>query len=133
MVDYVYINLVNDDETLFSLNPYIDRDSVKMSVAPRVSRVITTIDGREHISGWGNRQTLSFKFNPLTRDQAVDLVSRMGQASAFKVDFRGLIPPDSDDGYYDMRLSQMSADYLSRCKFGGQKWYQFDELELVQL
>ena len=132
MVDYVYINLVNDDETLFSLNPYIDRDSVKMSVAPRVSRVITTIDGRDHISGWGNRQTLSFKFNPLTKEQATDFVSRMISA-AFKVDFRGLLPPDSTDGYYDMRLSQMSADYLSRCKFGGQKWYQLDELELVQL
>ena len=133
MVDYVYINLVNDDETLFSLNPYIDRDSVKMSVAPRVSRVITTIDGRDHISGWGNRQTLSFKFNPMIREQAVDIVSRMAQYPAFKVDFRGLLPPDSDDGYYDMRLSEMSAEYLSRCKFGGAKWYQFDELELVQL
>lgn len=132
MVDYVYINLVNEDESLFSLNPYIERDSVKMSVAPRVSRVITTIDGRDHISGWGNRQTLSFKFNPLTKEQATDLVSRMISA-AFKVDFRGLLPPDSTDGYYDMRLSQMSADYLSRCKFGGQKWYQLDELELVQL
>lgn len=132
MVDYVYINLVNEDESLFPLNPYIERDSVKMSVAPRVSRVITTIDGRDHISGWGNRQTLSFKFNPLTKEQATDLVSRMISA-AFKVDFRGLLPPDSTDGYYDMRLSQMSADYLSRCKFGGQKWYQLDELELVQL
>ena len=132
MVDYVYINLVNEDESLFSLNPYIERDSVSMSVAPRVSRVITTIDGRDHISGWGNRQTLSFKFNPLTKEQATDLVSRMISA-AFKVDFRGLLPPDSTDGYYDMRLSQMSADYLSRCKFGGQKWYQLDELELVQL
>lgn len=132
MVDYVYINLVNEDESLFSLNPYIERDSVKMSVAPRVSRVITTIDGRDHISGWGNRQTLSFKFNPLTKEQATDLVSRMISA-AFKVNFRGLLPPDSTDGYYDMRLSQMSADYLSRCKFGGQKWYQLDELELVQL
>ncbi len=132
MVDYVYINLVNEDESLFSLNPYIERDSVKMSVAPRVSRIITTIDGRDHISGWGNRQTLSFKFNPLTKEQATDLVSRMISA-AFKVDFRGLLPPDSTDGYYDMRLSQMSADYLSRCKFGGQRWYQLDELELVQL
>ena len=56
-----------------------------------------------------------------------------GQYPAFKVDFRGLLPPDSDDGYYDMRLSEMSAEYLSRCKFGGAKWYQFDELELVQL
>ena len=133
MVDYVYINLVNEDETLYDLTPYIDRNSVHMSIAPRVSRVITTIDGREHISGWGNRQTLSFKFNPMIREQAVDIVSRMGQYPAFKVDFRGLLPPDSDDGYYDMRLSQMSAEYLSRCKFGGAKWYQFDELELVQL
>ena len=133
MVDYIYINLVNEDESLFDLTPYIDRHSVHMGIAPRVSRVITTIDGRDHISGWGNRQTLSFKFNPLIREQAVDIVSRMGQYPAFKVDFRGLLPPDSDDGYYDMRLSEMSAEYLSRCKFGGAKWYQFDELELVQL
>ena len=133
MVDYVYINLVNEDESLFDLTPYIDRNSVHFGIAPRVSRVITTIDGRDHISGWGNRQTLSFKFNPLIREQAVDIVSRMGQYPAFKVDFRGLLPPDSDDGYYDMRLSEMSAEYLSRCKFGGAKWYQFDELELVQL
>ena len=133
MVDYIYINLVNEDESLFDLTPYIDRHSVHMGIAPRVSRVITTIDGRDHISGWGNRQTLSFKFNPLIREQAVDIVSRMIQYPAFKVDFRGLLPPDSDDGYYDMRLSEMSAEYLSRCKFGGAKWYQFDELELVQL
>lgn len=133
MVDYIYINLVNEDESLFDLTPYIDRHSVHMGIAPRVSRVITTIDGRDHISGWGNRQTLSFKFNPLIREQAVDIVSRMIQYPAFKVDFRGLLPPDSDDGYYDMRLSEMSAEYLSRCKLGGAKWYQFDELELVQL
>ena len=133
MVDYIYINLVNEDESLFDLTPYIDRHSVHMGIAPRVSRVITTIDGRDHISGWGNRQTLSFKFNPLVREQAVDIVSRMIQYPAFKVDFRGLLPPDSDDGYYDMRLSEMSAEYLSRCKLGGAKWYQFDELELVQL
>lgn len=133
MVDYIYINLVNEDETLYDLTPYIDRNSVHLGIAPRVSRVITTIDGRDHISGWGNRQTLSFKFNPLIREQAVDIVSRMIQYPAFKVDFRGLLPPDSDDGYYDMRLSEMSAEYLSRCKLGGAKWYQFDELELVQL
>lgn len=133
MVDYIYINLVNEDESLFDLTPYIDRHSVHLGIAPRVSRVITTIDGRDHISGWGNRQTLSFKFNPLIREQAVDIVSRMIQYPAFKVDFRGLLPPDSDDGYYDMRLSEMSAEYLSRCKLGGAKWYQFDELELVQL
>ena len=133
MVDYIYINLVNEDESLFDLTPYIDRHSVHMGISPRVSRVITTIDGRDHISGWGNRQTLSFKFNPLVREQAVDIVSRMIQYPAFKVDFRGLLPPDSDDGYYDMRLSEMSAEYLSRCKLGGAKWYQFDELELVQL
>ena len=133
MVDYIYIDIVNSDETTFSLAPYIDRDSVSMSVAPRVSRVIKTIDGRDHVSGWGTRQTLSFKFNPMTREQAVDIAARMGQAAAFKVDFRSLLPSDQDDGYFDMRLSDMSADYLSRCKFGGAKWYQFDEIELVQL
>lgn len=133
MVDYIYIDLVNSDETTFPLAPYIDRDSVSMSVAPRVSRVITTIDGRDHVSGWGIRQTLSFKFNPMTREQAVDIAARMGQAAAFKVNFRSLLPSDQTDGYFDMRLSDMSADYLSRCKFGGAKWYQFDAIELVQL
>ena len=133
MLDYIYIDIVNEDETTFSLNPYIDRDSVKTSVAPRVSRTITTIDGREHVAGNGIRQTVSFRFNPLTRSEAVNIVSRMAQLPAFKVDFRGLLPSDSSDGYFDMRLSKMSADYLSRCKFGNQNYYQFDDIELVQL
>jgi hypothetical protein len=134
MVDaFNYILIVNDDETTFDLGQYIDKNSVKMSIAPRVSRIITTIDGREHISGFGYRQTLTFKFNPLTRGQAVDVVSRMIQAAAFKVEYRSLMPPDTMETSFDMRLSQMSAEYLSRCKFGGANFYQFDEIQLVQL
>ena len=133
MVEYVFIEIVNSDETTYALDPFIDRDSVKMSVAPRTSRTITTIDGREHVAGNGIRQTLSFRFNPLTRAQAVDIVSRMAQRPAFKVDFRSLLPSDVSDGYFDMRLSKMSADYLSRCKLGNQKYYQFDDIELEQL
>ncbi len=134
MVDnYNYILLVNDDETTFNLGAYVDKNSVKVSAAPRVSRIITTLDGREHVSSFGVRQTLSFKFNPLTRAQAVDICSKMLQAAAFKVDYRSLLPPDSMDSYFDMRLSQMSAEYLSRCKFGGANYYQFDEIQLVQL
>lgn len=134
MVDaFNFIHLINDDETTFDLGAYVDRDSVKVSAAPRMSRIITTLDGREHVSSFGVRQTLSFKFNPMTRDVAVDICSKMIQAAAFKVDFRSLLPPDSMDSYFDMRLSQMSADYLSRCKFGNANFYQFDEIQLVQL
>lgn len=134
MVDaFNYILLINDDETTFDLGAYVDRDSVKVGVSPRAQKIITTLDGREHVSSIGVRQTLSFKLNPVTRDVAVDLCSRMIQAAAFKADFRSLLPSDSVDGYFDMRLSQMSADYLSRCKFGGANWYQFDEIQLVQL
>lgn len=134
MVDaFNYILLVNDDETTFDLGAYIDKNSVSMSVAPRMSRVITTLDGREHVSGFGYRQTVSFKFNPLTYAQATDIVSKMISAVAFKVSFRSLMPPDSNDPYFDMRLSSMSADYLSRCKLGSASYYQFDEISLVEL
>lgn len=135
MVDaYNYIRIINDDETTFDLGAYIDRDSVRMSVSPRLSRIITTLDGREHVASSGFKQTLTFRFNPLTREQAVDVVSRMIQAAAFKVDYRALmLPPDSMDSYFDMRLTDMSADYLSRCTFGGAHFYQFDEITLIQL
>lgn len=134
MVDsWFNIGIVNQDETIFSLNPYIDRDSVKTGVAPRASRIITTIDGREHIAAIGRRQTLSFKFNPLTYAQATDLVTRLCTFPAFKVSFRSLMVSDSNDGYFDMKLSGVSADYLSRCKFGGAEMFQFDDIELEQL
>ena len=135
MVDaFNFIHLINDDDTTFDLGKYIDRDSVRMGVAPRLSRIITTIDGRDHVATSGYKQTLTFRFNPLTRAEATDIVSRMISAAAFKVDYRALVtPPDTMESYFDMRLSEMSADYLSRCTFGGAHYYQFDEITLVQL
>lgn len=134
MVDaFNYILLVNDDETTFNIGAYIDRDSVSMSVAPRLSRVITTLDGRDHVSSIGQRQSLTFKFNPLVYDVASSLVTKMITAAAFKVSFRSLMPSDSNDTYFDMRLSEASADYLSRCKLGNGNYYQFDPITLVQL
>ena len=134
MVDsWFNIGVVQQDDTIYSLNPFIDRDSVKTGVAPRVSRTITTIDGREHISSIGRRQTLSFRFNPLTYAQATELVTLLCTYPAFKVSFRSLTASDSNDGYFDMKLSGVSADYLSRCKFGGAEMFQFDDIELEQL
>ena len=134
MVDaFNYILLINQDETTFDLGQYIDRDSVSMSVAPRVTRSITTLDGREHVASFGQRQSLTFTFNPMTYADATDIVTKMITAAAFKVSFRSLMPSDSNDGYFDMRLDEMSAEYLSRCKFGNANFYQFDSITLVQL
>jgi len=134
MVDaFNYILLINDDETTFDLGQYIDKESVSMSVAPRLSRVITTLDGRDHVSSIGQRQSLTFKFNPLVYDVATDIVQKMISAAAFKVSFRSLMASDSNDGYFDMRLSEMSAEYLSKCKLGNANFYQFDSITLVQL
>lgn len=134
MVDaFNYILLINQDETTFDLGRYIDRDSVSMSVAPRVTRSITTLDGREHVSSFGQRQSLTFTFNPLTYADATNIVTKMITAAAFKVSFRSLMPSDSNDGYFDMKLDEMSAEYLSRCKLGNANFYQFDAITLVQL
>ena len=134
MVDaFNYILLINQDETTFDLGQYVDRDSVSMSVAPRVTRSITTLDGREHVAGFGQRQSLTFTFNPLIYSIASDIVTKMITAVAFKVSFRSLMPSDSNDGYFDMRLDEVSADYLSRCKLGNANFYQFEPITLVQL
>lgn len=134
MVDaFNFIYLINQDNSTFDLGKYIDRDSVSMSVAPRMSRVITTLDGRDHVSSFGQRQSLTFSFNPMVYADATMIVAKMITAAAFKVSFRSLMASDSNDGYFDMRLDEMSADYLSRCKLANANFYQFEPITLVQL
>ena len=136
MVDtWMYVRLVLQDSSVFDITPYINRDSIKVGSPIRQSRVITTLDGKDHVTSNCTRQTVSFTFNPLRADFALDIAYLLTQSSVIRVLFKSLVNTggDNSDGSYNMMLSDVTAEYLSRCRFGGVTHYQFDEIELVQL
>lgn len=130
---YVNVGIVQSDGTLFDLSKFIDKNSFSFGITPRLVKVVQTMDGFERIAGGGYKQTLRFKFNPMTAQQAVSVLQKLFETPAYAVQYNGLLPPDSGLGYYSMRLSDVSFEYLSKCRFCLKNWFQFDEIEMVEL
>ena len=129
---YINISIVKSNGIYFDLSKYIQKDSISISAEPRTSSIVRTMDGVDHVSGGGIRQTLRFTFNPMTADKAKDMITELFHAPALGIKFNGFTTPANGD-YYEMRLSEASSSYLASCKFAGQNWFQFEELELIEL
>lgn len=132
MDNYINVGIVQADESIFNLSRYIDNTSFSFGVSPRQMQIIRTLDGIDHVAGGGYRQTLKFKFNPMTASTAMVVLRKLFESAAFAVSFNGLLPPEQGL-YYNMRLSDVSMEYLSRCRFCADKWFQFGEIELIEL
>ena len=116
----------------FDLSRFIDKNSVSISAEPRMTATVRTMDGVDHVSGGGIRQTIRFTFNPMTAENAKTVVSELLESPALGITFNGMVPP-SNGAFYEMRLSEASAEYLAQCKFVQANWFQFEEIELVEL
>lgn len=68
----------------------------------------------------------------MTASTAMVVLRKLFESAAFAVTFNGLLPPEQGL-YYNMRLSDVSMEYLSRCRFCSDKWFQFAEIELIEL
>lgn len=127
------IRIIQSGETSFDLSRYVEKNSISFSVEPRLVSVVRTLDGVDHVAGGGLRQKLRFRFNPLTWVEALQVLRKLFETPVLTIICSGMLAPDSGLLYYTMRLSDASAEYLARCKFGMQDWYQLDEIELVEL
>lgn len=108
----------------------IERDSYSTGRVPVFSETVTTMDGVDHVALVRHKGTIRFEFNPQTAAQT---------ATAFQA----LMTQPCTVYYFclqtnayrqaTMRLSEMSAAYLSRCLARGLRWNQIDEIELTEL
>ena len=129
---YINIGIVNTDETIYDLSRYIDKRTISFSIEPRVMQVVRTLDGVDHVASEGTRQRIRFSFNPMTTDQAKGLIAKLFATPTLTMTYNGIVPP-KNGAYYDMRLTDASAEYLANCRFTSQHWYQLGEIEMVEL
>lgn len=128
------LGIVQTDNTVFSLSEYIAKDSLSFAYAPRRYQVIRTLDGVDHVAGTGKRLTIRFGFNPLPASTVLTIIGKLLETAALTISYSSgtLLDPDSGINL-NMRLSDVSASYLSNCEYRAQDWYQLESVELVEL
>ena len=108
----------------------IERDSYETSLSPVYGETITTMDGIGHTAVLRLRGEVSFKLNPSTSAKTAAFAADLLNAPV-EVKYHCL--QRNQDVTVQMVLDGVSAQFLSRCLYGGASWNQLESITLKEL
>ena len=108
----------------------VERDSYRTSVSPVYGETIKTLDGVGHTALLRLKGELSVKLNPQTDAVAASLCADL-LSSPCEVQYHCLQRNATVTA--QMTLDSVSALFLSRCLYCGEKWNDIDEITLTEL
>lgn len=108
----------------------IDADSYETSLEPVYGESVTTMDGVEHTTVLRNRGNLSFGFNSLTVEKTAEVCTALLSLPA-KVTYHCL--QRHAEVIATMKLDSVSAQHLSRVRFGGARWNELGAITFKEL
>lgn len=108
----------------------IERDSYRTAKIPVYSDSVMTLDGVTHVANLRNKGEVSFSLNPQNATDTATLCSAL-LVMPCTVYYFSL----QSQAYETVRMmiDNQSAEYLSRCLYGGLKWNQMDSITLTEL
>lgn len=108
----------------------VERDSYRTSVTPVYGETIQTLDGVGHTALLRQKGELSVRMNPQTAATVAALCSDLLNAPC-EVKYHCL--QRNADVTALMTIDSVSAQFLSRCLYCGQKWNDIDSITLTEL
>jgi hypothetical protein len=108
----------------------VERDSYRTSVTPVYGETIQTLDGFGHTALLRVRGEISVKLNPQTAASAAALCADL-LAAPCEVQYHCL--QRNANVTAQMTIDSVSAQFLSRCLYCGQKWNDIDSITLTEL
>ncbi len=108
----------------------VERDSYRTSLYPVYGETIQTLDGVGHTAMLRQRGELSVRLNPQTAASVAALCADLLSAPC-EVQYHCL--QRNVDVTAQMTVDSISASFMSRCLYLGQKWNEVDEIRLKEL
>ena len=108
----------------------VERDSYRTTLYPVFGETVQTLDGVGHTALLRLRGELSVKLNPQTDAVAASLCADLLSVPC-EVQYHCL--QRNANVTAQMTLDSVSALYLSRCLYCGQKWNDIDSITLTEL
>lgn len=112
------------------LTDYVERDSYRTSLTAVYGETIRTINGVGHTALLRLKGELRVKFNPQSAAESAAICTTLLN-SPCEVRYRCL--QRNAEVTALMTIDSVSASYLSRCLYLGQKWNQMDDITLTEL
>ena len=112
------------------LAPYVERDGYTTAVAPVFTSEVTTMDGVTHRSLLRLRGSVTVKLNPQSADAAARICAALLRHPV-QVEYFCL--QRQDVVVASMQAPTQTAQFLSRCLAGGQRWTQAKNITLEEL
>lgn len=117
---------VND----IDFSSFVERDGYKTSLAPVYGETIQTLDGVGHTAMLRLKGELSLKLNPRTAQDTAALCTELLKAPC-EVQYHCL--QRNMDVTALMTIDSITAAFLSRCLYWGQRWNQTEDITLTEL
>lgn len=112
------------------LAPYVERDGYTTAVTPVFTDDVTTMDGVAHCSLLRTRGSVTVKLNPQDASSAATICAALLQHPV-QVEYFCL--QRQDVVVANMRTPTQTAQFLSRCLAGGQRWTQAKNIVLEEM
>ena len=109
---------------------FVERDSYRTTLYPVFSEAVQTLDGVGHTALLRKKGELSARFNPRTAADTAIICAALLNAPC-EVQYHCL--QRNADVTALMTIDSVSALYLSRCLYCGQKWNDIDSITLTEL
>ena len=108
----------------------IERDSYVTAKIPVYSDSVMTLDGVTHVANLRNKGQVSFSLNP---QNALDTSTLSAALLVMPCTVYYFSLQTQAYETVRMMIDQQSAEYLSRCLYGGLKWNQMTTITLTEL
>lgn len=112
------------------LAPFVERDGYTTGLTPVFTEAVTTMDGVDHDRLLRLRGRVTVSLNPQSAGNTaaicMALLSHPVQVEYFCLQRQGVVNAS-------MRAPEQTAQFLSRCLAGGQKWVQPESITLEEL
>ncbi len=108
----------------------VERDSYRTTLYPVFGETVQTLDGVGHTALLRQKGELSVRLNPQTAATVAALCSDLLNAPC-EVKYHCL--QRNADVTALMTIDSVSAQFLSRCLYCGQKWNDIDSITLTEL
>ena len=109
---------------------FVERDSYETSLSPVYGETIQTMDGVNHTALLRVRGSVKVKLNP-TNDSDTAAICADLLNSPCEVAYHCL-QRDTDVTVL-MTVDELTAEFLSRCKYNADEWNQLGEITLTEL
>lgn len=108
----------------------VERDSYETTVIPVYGETIKTMDGVSHTARLRVRGVVRVKLNPTTDSDTAAICADLLNTPV-EVQYHCL--QRNTDVTALMTIDELTANFLSRCKFKADDWNQLDEITLTEL